>query len=349
MGRTITTGPWRQAARSWATLMAVSAATLAGRARRGPLVEGWSLDFEIGARFWRAQFERALAMRDFGQGRLYFDSPQTWTDEVYEVERRAAPGGCWIVPRGPLREATLFYLHGGGYAFHAGISRRFAEMLAAHLRARLYALDYRLTPEHPHPAQQEDALAGYRHLLAEGVAPERLVVIGDSAGGHLALMTPFALREAGLPAPALIVGLCPWTDIGARGESFFGNDRFDLVQGHMALRFGEWLAAGATREALSPAYRDLSGLPPIYLQGGGREILIDGVRDFAAALARAGCEATLDVWPDMVHDFQAHGRTRGESGEALDRIDAAICAYAEGGPAFGACARTERASRAAAI
>ncbi len=205
-----------------------------------------------------------------------------------------------------------------------------------------------MTPEHPHPAQQEDALAAYRYLLAEGVAPERLVLIGDSAGGHLTLMTLVALRREGLPQPALAIGLCPWTDIGARGASLVANDRYDLVQGWMAVRFGQWLQAdtGFSREALSPIHQDYRGLAPIYCQGGGREGLIDMIRDFADELASQGAEATLDVWPDMIHDFQANGTTRPESAEAFARIRSAIARYAGPGGEFGAGPRTERISPA---
>ncbi|MBX3524721.1 MAG: alpha/beta hydrolase [Rhodoblastus sp.] len=236
-------------------------------------------------------------------------------------------------------------MHGGGYAFHAAVSRRFADMLAALLGLRVFAPDYRLTPEHPHPAQIEDALAAFRHLLACGIDPKDIVVIGDSAGGHLALMLLQALRDAGLPQPMLAIGLCPWTDTGNRGESLRANDRYDLVQGYMALRFGEWLArAGAfTREELSPIHQDFSGLAPLYLQGGGREVLIDMIRDFASVVARQDCDVTLDVWPQMTHDFQAHGRTRPESGEAIDRIRAAIAHYRarDVRTPFETCAQTE--------
>ena len=293
-------------------------------------------------------------MADLAEARRYFDSLETRTDETYEVERRPSPSGAshgdWVLPRKPTSETTLLYLHRGGYTFHAAITHRFAEMLAHHLELRLYTPNYRLTPEHPHPAQQEDALAAYRSLLADALDPRQIVVIGDSAGGHLTLMTLVALREAGLPQPALAIGLCPWTDIGARGESLHGNDRYDVVQGYMALRFGEWLvgATGATREALSPIHQNFSGLAPIYLQGGGRECLIDMIRDFAKIVSDQGCEVTLDVWPQMVHDFQSHGLTRPESAQAIARVKAAIERYVgqgTSGVGFTGCNVTEVCNR----
>jgi monoterpene epsilon-lactone hydrolase len=348
MPRTLSHGPFRYVTRSWASMVWISVSTILRRSLHGPLAPGWPLDFEIGNLFWRSQFDRAFAMADIREARVYFDSLQTWTDEIYDVERSTLPPGDpkgdWVSPLAPTSDATLLYLHGGGYAFHAGVSRRFADMLASLLGARLFTPDYRLTPEHPHPAQQDDALAAYRYLLEEGVDPKKLVVIGDSAGGHLTLMLLVALRDAVLPQPALAVGLCPWTDIGERGRSLYANDRYDCVQGYMAVRFGEWLvgSTGYSREALSPIYQSYAGLAPIYLQGGGREGLIDMIRDFARVLVNQGCEAMLDVWPEMTHDFQAHGLTRPESAAAIGRIKVAIAHHIGGDrPAFEACDMTE--------
>lgn len=324
--------------------------TILRRQARGPLAPGWSLDFEIGNLFWRGQFKRALAMSHIREARAYFDSLQIWTDEHYEVVRRSSPPGSpkgvWVSVPAPAMDATLFHLHGGGYAFYSKISDRFADMLASLLDARLFVADYRLTPEHPHPAQIEDAVAAYRFVLSSGVDPKRLVIIGNSAGGHLTLMTLAALRDLGLPQPALAVGLCPWTDIGERGPSLTANDKYDFVQGYMAVEFGRWLvgSTGATRQALSPIYQSYAGLAPIYLQGGGREVLIDMIRDFARELIRQNCDATLDVWPEMTHDFQAHGLMRPESTQAIARIKAAITHYCDMDahrPAFEACEATE--------
>ena len=352
MPRTVTTGPLRHRLASWRVMIGCSFASIFARMAGRPINPAWPLDFEIGVRFWRRQFTRALNARDMAEGRVIFDSLQTYTDETYAVRRNpvSAAGikGEWIEPTKVKTDATLLYLHGGGYSLYGAVSKTFAETLSHHLGARLFALDYRMTPEHPHPAQRDDALAAVRWLYDEGVAPEKLVLIGDSAGGHLTLMTLIALRDAGLPQPALAVGLCPWTDIGDRGESLHGNDRYDLVQGWMALRFGEWLQGdtGATRAALSPIHQDYADLAPIYLQAGGREILRDMIRDFAAKLEREGGHVTLDVWPEITHVFQAHGLTRPESAEALARIAAAIAFHVYGeGDDLGEIAATEIRSR----
>jgi acetyl esterase/lipase len=205
------------------------------------------------------------------------------------------------------------------------MSKRFAAMLAHHCGARLFAPDYRLTPEHPHPAQAEDALAAWRYV-AGSTPPEKLVVIGDSAGGHMALTLLQSLRAQGLPQPALCIGLCPWTDIGNRGASITTNDRYDVVQGWMARRFGEWLDPEGRhgRAALSPIAQDYKGLAPIYLQAGGREVLCDMIRDFATAQAEHGADVLLDIWLDMPHDFQAFDTEKQSSTEALSRIRSAV-------------------------
>jgi acetyl esterase/lipase len=203
-------------------------------------------------------------------------------------------------------------------------------MLAHHCGARLFAPDYRLTPEHPHPAQAEDALAAWRYA-AGTTSPEKLVVIGDSAGGHMALTLLQSLRKEGLPQPALCIGLCPWTDIGNRGASLTANDRYDMVQGWMALRFGGWLDPEGRygRAALSPIAQDYAGLAPIYLQAGGREILCDMIRDFATAQAERGADVLLDLWPDMPHDFQAFDTEKASSAEALARIRSAVACHVD--------------------
>lgn len=292
---------------------------------------------EIGIRFWRHQFTRAMNQTDMAEGRRIFDSLQTETDDIYKVavEECGHPPGKWFHPRSPKSAATLLYFHGGGYTFNGPLSDRFAAMLAHHCKARLFAPDYRLTPEHPHPAQAEDALAAWRYVTAD-VPARKIVVMGESAGGHMALMLLQTLKDAGLEQPALCIGLCPWTDIGARGQSLHENDRCDMVQGWMALQFGRWLDPDSTfgREALSPISYNYAGLAPLYLQAGGREILRDMIRDFATLQRRNGADIMLDLWQDMPHVFQAYDSFKPSAGQALKRIDQAIEMRVERGVAL---------------
>lgn len=307
-------------------LLWISASVGLGHLFGKKLTPDWDWRFEASVRFWRRHMNRALSFKDMREGRKFFDSIMILGDDAPSVSIEpfsAGIKGSRITPNSPIGGVSLLYFHGGGYALSAKITWHMVALIAEATRSETFALDYRLTPENPHPAQIEDALAAYRLLLERGVDPHRIIVAGDSAGGHLALMLLPALRTAGLPQPALAIGLSPWTDVGPRGASLHANDRYDLVQSWQTERFREWLMAGsdATREALSPVYQDYRGLSPIYLQGGGREILIDMIRDFAEELQRQNCEVMLDVWPTMVHEFQGSGSLLPESREALERLD----------------------------
>lgn len=343
MGKIRFSGPLKYRLASLLAMNRIALTTLARHAFRPRLEPTWDAYFEIGIRFWRHQFTRAMQHSDVAEGRLIFDSLITETDDVYDVtiEASADPQGHWYIPCIQNSDATLLFCHGGGYTFHGAISRRFAAMLAHHCGARLFAPDYRLTPEHPHPAQAEDALAAWRFVV-KTTPPGKIVIIGDSAGGHMALMLLQRLRAVGLPQPALCIGLCPWTDIGARGASLHGNDRYDLVQGWMALQFGEWLDPQGTfgREVLSPIDHDYKGLAPIYLQAGGREILRDMIIDFARRQLAKGADVLLDLWDDMPHDFQAMDSDRRSSTEALARIRDAVLWHTASQGAFGAGPRS---------
>lgn len=323
-------GPFWLRFSSLLTLNKIALKTYALHAIGQRLEPSWNAEMEIGIRFWRHQFTKAMRQADISKGRKIFDSLQTETDDEYVVqtENCNAPPGAWYHPELPDSTATILYLHGGGYTFNGPVSARFAAMLAHHTKAHLFAPDYRLTPEHPHPAQEQDALAAWRYIT-DKIPAKNIVIIGDSAGGHMALMLLQSLEREGLPQPALCIGLCPWTDIGARGKSLHNNDRYDLVQGWMALQFGKWLDPDSTfgREALSPIYHNYAGLAPIYLQAGGREILRDMIVDFASVQAENGANIMLDIWEDMPHELQAYDSLKVSSTQALRRICEAITAH----------------------
>lgn len=348
MARTILQGRWSHRWRSLATLIGTAAGVMARRAMGRPLVPQWSAMFEIGTLFYRRQFNHALALPDIAEGRAYFDSLVSVVDAKPDVDIRPSaatePHGDWFIPRGHASALTLLYFHGGGYAFYGAVSRHFIAMLAQWLQVPIFAPHYRLTPEHPHPAQLDDGIAAYRFLLSSGVAANRLVVGGDSAGGHLALMLVARLMALDLPQPALVFGLSPWTDIGRRGVSQFGNDRYDMVQGWQTLQYGEWLKRGtACSDAeLSPIHQNFRGVAPVYLQAGGKEILVDMIRDFARALRAQGASVRLDVWEHMTHEFHAYGDTMAQSREAIACIRAAMAWATDAtGRPFPAGARTE--------
>jgi epsilon-lactone hydrolase len=339
-------GPVSLRISSFLALNRIALSTYAKRALGRRMEPHWDANLEIGVRFWRRQFSLALTAKDIKTGRKILDSLQTETPDTYAVDCNTVsdPKGTWYVPHHRASAATILYLHGGGYTFHGAMSRRFAAMLAHHIAAPVFALDYRLTPEHSHPAQVDDAMTAWPFITGKE-PPSRIVVIGDSAGGHLMLSLLLSLKDAGQEQPALGIGLCPWTDIGDRGASLHGNDRYDLVQGWMALRFGEWLDPKGRygRDALSPVSHDFKGLAPLYLQAGGREILCDMIRDFAKKQAQNGANVLLDVWPDMPHDFQLLGSTQRSSTDALARIRLAVRQAVDRDAGFQAGAMTETA------
>lgn len=316
-------GPLSVRLSSFLSLNKIAIATYFKHALGQRMDPSWSAEMEIGIRFWRQQFTKAMQHENINKGREIFDSLQTETDDIYavSVEKSTTPSGAWYRPASVQSAATVLYLHGGGYTFNGPVSARFAAMFAHHTKANLFAPHYRLTPEHPHPAQAEDALTAWQYVTRK-VPAKDVVVMGDSAGGHMALMLLQTLKNQGLPQPALCIGLCPWTDIGGRGDSLHDNNIYDLVQGWMALRFGDWLDPERKygRDALSPISHDYAGLAPLYLQTGGREILNDMIHDFAEVQTAKGAAVTLDEWADMPHNFQAYDSMRTSSTEALQRI-----------------------------
>lgn len=358
MKKTIIQGRFSHKLRSMAISGWIVAKVLIRRALGRRLVAEWPFLVEYGTLYIRAQFNHAFRLsNNIAASRAYFDSVYALLETFPDVDVRPTgegePRGHWFVPQIRHSDATLLHFHGGGYTFYAGVSHHFAACLAHTLGITVFAPDYRLTPEHPHPAQLEDGLAAYNYLLERGIDPATVVLCGDSAGGHLALMTLVRLHQAGLPKPALTLGLSPWTDVGRRGESQFGNDPYDLVQGYMTLQFADWLKGGQVLSdaELSPICQDFYDLGPIYLQAGGKEILVDMIRDFAATVAAQRGRVRLDVWTHMNHEFHAYGDYLPESRDALARLREAI-AWALGQPnRFGAdaCTEYDYLSRAASV
>lgn len=232
----------------------------------------------------------------------------------------------WIFTAGAQRDKVIFYTHGGGYVTgscqdHRMHVAKFVQ--GSGVGAFLY--DYRLAPEHPHPAAVEDSLTAYRWLLGQGVSPEHIVIVGESAGGGLCLALLLALRDSGLPLPAAGVALSPWTDLKCSGASYKTNARADIST------LGSWTVwskyyAGENDPALpwiSPLYGDLRGLPPIMIQVGDAEILLDDAVRYAQKAQDAGVDVTLRVWPGMVHCFPLLAPLFPEATQAMQET----CAY----------------------
>lgn len=218
----------------------------------------------------------------------------------------------WLVPDGVSRERAVLYLHGGGYTMGSLASHRdLAGRLALASGVAVVTLDYRLAPEHPHPAALEDAVAAYRELRASGFDAERLVLAGDSAGGGLVFTTALALTAAEEELPAALVALSPWADLTQSSATFEAmRDRDPSVTKSGLDEMAEAYLAGIDPRTplVSPVCAprsDLTGFPPTCIEVGGDEVLLDDASTMADNLRDAGVEVTLTVWPQMIHVFQA--------------------------------------------
>lgn len=245
----------------------------------------------------------------------------TWT----EADADGVPA-LWANPAGGATDRVIQYLHGGAYLLgDTDAYRHFTGHVARAAGCRVLSVNYRRAPEHPHPAPLEDSLTAYRWLLAQGTDPARMALAGDSAGGGLTFATLLALRDAGLPLPAAAVALSPWTDLEGTGASMTSNAPNDvlvqkpLIQG-MATLFLQGQDARAPLAA--PLHGDYAGLPPLYLQVGGHETLLDDARRVAATSRSAGVAVVLDVAPEMQHVFQMGAGWVPESDAALARVGA---------------------------
>ncbi len=202
----------------------------------------------------------------------------------------------------------LLYFHGGGYVIGSVASHReLASRLAAQAGCAALVVDYRLAPEHPFPAAVQDARAAYRWLLANGCDPSRIVLAGDSAGGGLCVVLLTVLRDANEPLPAAAVLLSPWTDLALKGESIRSKARQDpMLHESQLRRWARWYrgAERAEHPSISPLYAELAGLPPIYIQVGTAEMLLDDARRLVERARECGVRTGLDEWEGMFHVFQ---------------------------------------------
>lgn len=200
---------------------------------------------------------------------------------------------------------VVLYLHGGGYAIGSALSHRhLAAQIASAAGGLVHALDYRLAPEHPFPAAVEDAVAAYRALLDSGVAPGRIFVAGDSAGGGLTVAAALAARDAGLPQPAGLFAISPWVDLGQNGASYEVMAEADLIVTRADLdRWADAYLQGqdAAQPLASPVRADFSGLAPLLIHVGSDEVLLSDSIALAQAAGLARVEVSLVIAPDMPH------------------------------------------------
>jgi len=231
----------------------------------------------------------------------------------------------WVTAPDSDPSRVVLYLHGGGYTIGSIASyRSYTGRLARAAQSRLLSVGYRLAPEHPFPAALDDAVSSYHWLLDQGISPSRIAVVGDSAGGGLALSMVIAIRDAGAPIPAAIVAIGPSTDLAKEGASMKERAHLDPIVTYEsstahALRYVG--PKGNLKHPLaSPLYADLRGLPPLLIMVGTHEALFDDSTRFAAKAEAAGVEVQLDIWEEMIHVWPFFADILPEGRQAIDKI-----------------------------
>lgn len=264
---------------------------------------------------------------DVAEQRIIFEEMMAAIPVPADVTTSSASlGGIPVVnveTAGADSDWVIFYLHGGAYAIGtAASSVGLASDLARRAGARLVTVDYRLAPEHPHPAAIEDAVAAYQGLLESGVSASTIAVAGESAGAGLAAAVLVALKHAGLAQPTAAVLMSPWADLTLSGNSLGTKATVDpaLTPEGLARRARDYVPDGdPAGEAVSPIFADLTGLPPLLIQAGSHEILLDDATRLAARAAAADVAITLQVTPGVPHVFQGFAAILDEAEAALTR------------------------------
>ena len=309
----------------WSFLVAFMT-TLRRRLREGPLRPSWPFGFEVVVRYLRRDWEETSAwpparLRSALDARPY---PQTFVKRV--PVRDGTLGGVaarWFTPPAKGEGAILFF-HGGSYVYgsarttHAEICAR----LALESGVEVVGIDYRLAPEHPYPAALEDARAVLAGLVASGIAPDRIVVAGDSAGGNLAIELMLWLRDNGKVQPRAAILLSPWSDLEMKGASFVENDAFDFGTRDVLVAQAAMFAGALplTDPRISPLHAELKGLAPTLVLVGECEIPRDDILALAARLESAGVDTEVHRAPDMPHNAPMFASYHPEGKRALDAM-----------------------------
>ena len=263
------------------------------------------------------------------QMRSDWDTAFGGSSAAVTFERVSAGGvdGEWIAPASAPEDKAVLYFHGGGFRIGSVTSHRdLIAQIALTTGCRVLAINYRLAPEHRFPAALDDALAAYGWMRDRGLKPDNVAFAGDSAGGNLVLAAMLALRERGLPLPVSAVLMSPWTDLAATGASYDTRADADPVhQRPMILALAKNYLGGQgdpCNPLVSPLYADLRGLPPLLIQVGDRETVLDDSVMLAEKARAAGIDVNLEIWDGMIHVFQMFGAELPEAHQAIASIAA---------------------------
>jgi len=262
-----------------------------------------------------------MAQRRAGMERI---SERVPADIICEKVKAGGVDAEWIAAPGANADRVILYLHGGGYVIGSiNTHRAMVSRIARASNARALAIDYRLAPEHPFPAAVEDATAAYRWLLAQGYKPGKIIIAGDSAGGGLTIVLLLAIRDAGLPMPAGAVPISPWTDLEGTGESVRTRAARDVMVTieNLTGSAKQYYGTHDPKDPLvSPVHGNFRGLPPMLIQVGDAEILLDDSTRVAKSAKAAGVEVELEVWDDMPHVWHVFAKLLPEGQQAIDKI-----------------------------
>ena len=243
---------------------------------------------------------------------------------IEEISVNKIPS-IWISTPEAVKEQVILYLHGGGYCVGSiNTHKALGANISRTSKSRVLLIDYRLAPEHPYPAALKDSVTAYKWLIDnEGIDPKNIVISGDSAGGGLTAATLIKLRDLDITLPATAVLLSPWTDLDITGDSIRTKRKIDPNLDASGLFFASDLYVGdddSKNPYISPLYANLKGLPPLLIQVGSAELLLDDSTRFAEKAKAAGVNVTLDVWDDMIHVFQAYFLWAPEGKQAIEKI-----------------------------
>jgi epsilon-lactone hydrolase len=236
-----------------------------------------------------------------------------------------------ITVDGIERRNAVLYFHGGVYVMgDAALAADLASQVGRRTQGKVISVDYRLAPEHPYPAAVDDALAAYEALLDNGIAPSNIAFAGESAGGGLVIATLVNARDRGLPLPAAALVMSPYADLTLAGTTMETRREVDPLLSREALqaRIDDYTSGqNAALALISPVFADLTGLPPLIIQAGTHEVLLDDALRLAQQAAAADVQVTLDITPGVPHVFQAYYPMLDEAATALDRAGQFLSAH----------------------
>lgn len=244
---------------------------------------------------------------------------------TYKDETVAGVAALWAYPVGANTKKVLLFTHGGGFAVGSSAShRKLAGHMAKALGVTAIVIDYRRAPEHPFPAQLDDATAVYKELLQRGFAAGDIATIGDSAGGNLAVSIVLKLRDDKLPLPGHVISLSPWLDMEHKGQTLVTNEATDplvkkpILEAMSSMFLGE--NGSAKNPLANPLYADYKGFPRLYINAGSVETLRDNAERLHERAKAAGVDSTLSVVEGMQHVFPFLAGRAVEADQEIQRI-----------------------------